>query len=1076
MNPRFPGAALVRLRFPLQFLLFFVILAICASTQSPNGTITGLVLDPSGSAIVGAEVLVANDGTGIRNTTITNNDGLYTIQNLPPGPYRIQVSKVGFKTIIKPDIALNVQAAVALNFTLPIGAVAETVTVTGGTSLVNTESATVSTVVDRNFAENLPMNGRSFQSLIDLTPGVVLVPSSGTDSGQFTINGQRASSNYWMVDGVSANIGISAPGGPTGLGNGLGGALGGLSALGGTNSLVSVDAMQEFRIQTSTFAPEFGRTPGGQISIVTRSGTNRFHGGVFNYFRNDVLDANSWFANAGHLPKPQERQNDFGGTVGGPIQRDRTFFFFSYEGLRLRLPQVAEALVPDLDAREAAESQMQPYLNAYPRPNGPEILDPQGNPTGVAELNTSYSNKASLDAVSLRIDHRLNDKWNLFGRYNYSPSSLELRGVLDSSLNSVTPSRLLTQTATVGATWIFSSSITNDTRLNYSRTRNESFSFLDDFGGAVPLTSLPLPAPFSSKDSLFHILDYALGPFYGPESGSQGFNLQRQVNLVDTFAIQKGVHTLKFGADYRHLSPIAGNPAYGQAVGFLTVPALETGSLFYSFINSHNNVPLKFNNLGIFAQDTWKLNQRLTLTYGMRWDVDFAPRSSPSLTALANFSLNNPSDLTLAPNGTLPFHTTYNNFAPRIGVAYQLLGNSHWGTVVRGGFGVFNDLATSELGNSVLVNYYPMGATAFNCCFNGTFPLDPAVAAPPPIKQENSLGLAATDPHLKLPYTLQWNFSLEQSLGTEQTISASYIGAAGRRLIQTVGFDDPNAQVVTNAASSDYDALQAQYQRRLQHGLQVLASYTWSHSIDTASAGSLKGDPANGLVPGTAVDANRADSDFDVRHATAAGLTYDIPGPKWGKLMNGVLSGWSVQQMIQARSAAPLNIYYSTLSNSSPFSTAIRPDVVPGIPLYLFGAQYPGGKIVNGTLGQAGTGCQGPFCPPPTDSQTGTPLRQGNLGRNSLRGFGFVQFDLAVHREFPIGESLKLQFRAEFFNVLNHPSFGPPLGDLNSTQFGRSTQSLSQFLGGTNLGSGGLSPLYQVGGPRSIQLALKLQF
>ena len=203
------------------------------------------------------------------------------------------------------------------------------------------ESAAVSTVVDRQFAENLPLNGRSFQTLIQLTPGVVLTTSSYASDGQFSVNGQRADSNYWMVDGVSANIGVSSSSAATDT---LSGSLGGFSAQGGTNSLVSVDAMQEFRIQTSTFAPEFGRTPGGQISIVTRSGTNQFHGTAFDYFRNDVLDANNWFngtSTTPPLPKAEERQNDFGGTFGGPIIKDRTFFFFSYEGLRLRLPQTA---------------------------------------------------------------------------------------------------------------------------------------------------------------------------------------------------------------------------------------------------------------------------------------------------------------------------------------------------------------------------------------------------------------------------------------------------------------------------------------------------------------------------------------------------------------------------------------------------------------------------------------------------------------------------------------------------------------------------------------------------------------
>jgi hypothetical protein len=248
--------------------------------------------------------------------------------------------------------------------------------------------------VDRQLAENLPLNGRSFQTLIDLTPGVVVAATNSSDNGQFNVNGQRAAANYWMVDGVSANIGVGVSVVQAG-GNGLGGTLGSFSAMGGTNSLVSVDAMQEFRIQTSTYAPEFGRTPGGQISIVTRSGANQFHGTAFDYVRNDLFDANNWFANSVGLSKPRERQNDFGGTFSGPILKDRTFFFFSYEGLRLRLPQTGLTTVPDSNARQTALAAMRPYLNAFPQPNGTDDAT-----SDTAQFNSSYSDPATPTAFA----------------------------------------------------------------------------------------------------------------------------------------------------------------------------------------------------------------------------------------------------------------------------------------------------------------------------------------------------------------------------------------------------------------------------------------------------------------------------------------------------------------------------------------------------------------------------------------------------------------------------------------------------------------------------------------------------
>jgi hypothetical protein len=1081
----------------------------CLSAQSPNGIINGLVLDPTGGVIAGAEIRIVNDATSVQYVGKTNGEGIYVVSDLPPGTYRLQVSKIGFKTLIKPDIILNVQDSLAINFTLPVGAASETITVVGGASLVNTESATVSTVVDRQFAENLPMNGRSFQTLIYLTPGVVVTPSNASDGGQFSVNGQRASSNYWMVDGVSANIGVSATYNP---GNGFGGALGSFSALGGTNSLVSVDAMQEFRIQTSTYAPEFGRTPGAQISIVTRSGTNQFHGAAFDYFRNDVLDANDWFADQNGLPKPEERQNDFGGTFSGPVLKDRTFFFFSYEGLRLRLPQVALDTVPDAsftpggttNSRGNAIPALQPYLNAYPlpNPNSPEIFaacnpatdpscPPSGRiPTGTAQYNASYSNAASLNAYSLRIDHKLNNTWTLFGRYNYSPSDLTQRGSAGSALSVVQPDRITTQTATVGATWSATPATTNDLRFNYSRTNGSSYSYLDGFGGAVPLASLPLPSPFSSQDSSFQFLIFSLTG-QGLSAGRIQQVVQRQYNIVDGVVVQKGQHGMKFGVDFRRLSPKYVPRLYLQEPLFVDVPSTSAGNAFETFVSSSAGSTLLFHNLSLYAQDTWRVARRLTVTYGLRWDVDFAPSSvgGPNIPGVTGYDPNNNfSNLALAPAGTPPFHTPYANFAPRLGAAYQLSQDPEWQTVVRGGFGVFYDLASSEAGTLLVTAGYPF--TALNEEF-GTFPLSPAAAAPPSITPGSLSSccdaLVGFDPHLKLPYTLQWNVAIEQGLGGQQSITASYIGASGRRLLQTAFVYGPNANIyaadlVGNTASSNYNALQLQLQRRLARGLQALASYTWAHSIDDGSAGSVYLD-SNAFVPGLAANENRGPSDFDIRNAFSAGVTYDIPAPKINTFANVVLHGWSTENFILARSAPPVDVtdgQFEELDNGLLADT--RPDLVPGQPLYLYGAQCASTFQALGELG-AGHSCPGgkgfnpaAFASPPTDPTTGLPTRQGTTPRNYLRGFGAAQWDFAVHREFPISESLKLQFRAEMFNVLNHPNFGQPDGQFGFGGFGISNQMLGRSLGQANVGGGALSSLYQIGGPRSIQLALKLMF
>jgi hypothetical protein len=1079
----------------LPLLLLILCAAISARAQSTDATISGVVVDSAGKDIQDARIEIVNDATGVHYSSETNGTGIYTVTILPPGEYRIQVSKVGFKTIIKPDIVLNVQSALALNFTLPVGATSESVTVEAGSTPINTTDASVSTVIDRNFVANIPLNGRSFQTLIELTPGVIVTPSNIYDAGQFSINGQRAASNYWTVDGVSANVGI----GTTGVGNpgnGLSGTLGSFSAVGGTNSLVSVDALQEFRIQTSTFAPEFGRTPGGQISIATRSGGAQFHGTAFDYLRNDVFDANNWFngyTNNPPLSKARERQNDFGGTLGGPLLWKRTFFFASYEGLRLQLPQTAITTVPDAsftpgttNSRNTAISAVQPYFNSFPLPNAnsAEIFlpcDPSTDPscsasgqeaTGSANFNSSYSNPASLDASSIRLDHQLNDSLSIFGRYNYSPSDIVQRGG-GSSLSTVSPSRITVQTATAGATWSISSAKADELRVNYSRTNASSNAYLDNFGGALPLPSLPILAPFSSANGFFSFNVASLQQGILSDGESQQ-NLQRQANIVDNMSIQEGSHNLKFGVDFRGLSPVYAPPAYVQGVAFLDIPSAVDGQLEDSQVASSVNPAFLFRNLGLYVQDTWHRTSSLTLTYGFRWDVDFVPQSvqGPGFPAVTNFDLNNLSTLALAAPGTPPYRTTYDNLAPRIGVAYAPHFARDSQTVLRGGFGVFYDLASSEAGNLV-GGSYPFASEDLS--FGGSFPLNASATTPPPITADSlKTGvLYAFDPNLKLPYTLEWNGALEQSVGKDQTFSMTYVGSAGRRLLQTATILAPNAnfeflQAVTNAAVSNYQALQAQFQRRLSRRLQALASYGWSHSIDTGSAGSVAVG-SNALAP-SAVAGNRGPSDFDIRNAFSCAFTYELPPPKIARFADAVLSGWSTENVIQSRTAPPVNVTDASLYEfNGGFLANVRPDLVPGQPPYLDGAQYPGGKAFNPAA----------FTNPPIDPTTGNPLRQGDVSRNSLRGFGMAQWDFGVHRKIQLHESLALEFRAEMFNILNHPNFGQPSGQFGVGGFGVATQTLGQSLSegfGGNVGGGAFSPLYQLGGPRSMQFALKFTF
>lgn len=875
------------------------------------------------------------------------------------------------------------------------------------------------------------------------------------------MNGQRTDSNYFSVDGVSANIGISSG---NGLGQSSGGSLPGFSALGGTNTLVSVDDMQEFRIQTSSFAPEFGSMPGGQIAIATRSGTNDFHGTVFDYFRNDALDANDWFASHNGLPKPPERQNDFGGVLGGPIYKNRTFFFFSYEGLRLRQPQTQETFVPDTAARQTAPSSIQPFLNAFPLQNGPE----SGN--DLAEFNASYASSSKIDAVSFRIDQTLNSKVRVFGRYNYAPSQTisPVFGTLSDTLVSPTT----THTFTVGLEMLLSNTVSNEFRGNYSNYKSGSAYSLTNFGGAVPLADAALFPPGFSSNNGIYALDVIPNLFLA--QGKNATNEQRQVDLVDNVSVVRGSHQMKFGVDYRWLAPIAGPVAYSQVpISFgLTGPTgLLSGQVPIVALSAHQANALLARNFSLYGQDTWKATERLTLTYGLRWDVNPPIKGKNSASEPFTVTgLNDPATLALAPRGTPLYRTQYGNVAPRVGVAYQLRHDQNWESIVRAGFGMFFDLASGSLGN--VTQGFPYDA--FQSLTGAVpFPVPAQLAAPPAFSLSlpvlSNLYVAAPD--LKLPRSYEWNAALEQSLGLHQTVSLTYTGAAGRDLLRQYYLNEPNSNfasvfVTGNTGQSNYNSLQAKFQRRFSDGLQVLASYTFSHSIDNASDDS--GVFTSPSLASSTID--RGSSDFDVRHSVTGALTYNIPAPKTPKPLRALLGDWSADTFLFARTALPVNIY-GAASVVAGIESQARPNLVPGIPLYLYGDQYAGGRSFNNTPNEGGTGCAGPFCPP-------NPDEQGDFGRNVLRGFGAWQIDFALHRQFHIAGHFGLQFRAEFFNIFNHPNFGDPTTQnrfITSPSFGESTENLANSLGSGGAG-GGFNPLYQIGGPRSVQFAIKLQF
>jgi hypothetical protein len=1027
------------------------------SAQSTSASLNGRVIDPSKAVIANAKVVAINADTNVGYECASNGSGRYYLRNLPPGRYHIEVEKTGFKQLIKPDVVLHVQDSLEIDFEMAVGSVSETITVEAGAPAVNTGSAAVSTVINREFVDNIPLNGRSFQTLLMLAPGMVTTATAFDDQGQFSVNGQRADANYFSVDGVSANFGVTgfAP-----LMQSAGGALPAFSASGGTNSLVSVDAMSEFRIQTSSFAPEFGRTPGAQVSIVTRTGTNAFHGTVFDYFRNGALDAKDWFSDYNDLPKSEELQNDFGGVFGGPLVKNKTFFFLSYEGLRLRQPSTMETVVPDATTREQASTAIHPYLNAYPLPNGSSVGE------GLAQFHATFSNPSTLDAYSVRMDQVLSSRITVFGRYDYSPSGVDQRGP-PLSFGAVVSTRefasFSVQTFTLGLTTIINHEISNDVRANYSNNRADISYALDNFGGAVPLPdSVLFPPGFSSRKSSFTFTIVGAGQF---AVGNFGTDEQRQFNVVDNLSVTHAGHQLKFGVDYRWLSPFSSRGPYGQLAEFSGMSTAPGGALsnpataLFADSIAHQSDALLSQTFSLYGQDTWKPAARMTLTYGLRWDLNPPLRGKN----LANDpftveGLNDPNTMILAPRGTALYETTYANVAPRFGLAYRINDRPNWECVFRGGIGAFYDLGSGSLGG--VSSYFPYSAT--EVISDAPFPLSAQNAAPPIVTTNPPvLNLLVANPHLKLPRTYEWNVALEQSIASNQTISLTYVGAIGRDLLRSavlnpasVGNQDFDfVFVIDNTATSDYNALQLKFQRRFAKGLQALASYTFSHSIDISST-----DAAFAFLDpiGSIAAKDRGNSDFDIRHSFTGAVVYDLPNPATNKGFGKTLENWSVDSFLIFRSAPPVNIVGAEISGGVAVFMP-RPDMNFGLPLMLYGAQYPGGKAFNPAA----------FVPAPTGMQ-------GDLGRNVLRGFGAWQADIGLQRQIRLTVETALAFRVEFFNIFNHPNFGNPVNTLSSPLFGQSTQTLGNSLVGGN--NAGFSPLYQIGGPRSIQLALKLQF
>ena len=907
-----------------------------------------------------------------------------------------------------------------------IGSISEIVTVTAsGTGCVDISNGVVS-----RSAQDLPLQGRSIQSLLCLSPGVAGNQNTFPRS-TLSINGQRSTSNMYTIDGVSANFGI-APGGenpgPSASGN-----MPALTASGGTNGIASIAATQEVTVQPSGPQAERGRVSGAQITLVTRSGTNSYHGNLFHAFGNDLFDASDWFANSRHLAQPPKRLNLFGGAFGGPIKRDQTFFFASYEGLRLRQPVVGITDVPSLESRTAAPAGVQSFLDSFPVPNGAPRAD------GFAEFAASFANPARHDLGSLRVDHMIGSNSNVRARYSLTDSEASQRGGNGFSLNTSNRIRSRSETFTGTLNQTVSPTMIFELHANYSRSKVGGSYLLDNFGGAeVPANLFPARSFAIDLNSRSARL----------MTGGEVSSTQRQFHLVGSIVKIVGNHTFKFGGDYRRLSPIIGQRAIEEKVLFNNVAqALNGVAARFSHINHATPQNPRFTNASLFGQDEWKLSTRLTFVYGLRWEPAPAP-SSNGLEAAAVDQVSDPTQLKLVPGAPL-WKTTFANFAPRAGIAYDLTNNNSGELVLRADAGISYDLGQDRSGDA-FANSLPFisGTSIFNSPF------------PPPVfttTTPNVLPFMAFDPNLKLPYTINWTVAVQRSFGARQTLSAAYVGASGKRLLHTETLFDQNPnfaflRLVSNRGSSDYRALQVKYDRSFFNGLAGLVTYTWARTSDNVSDDSV----GRVIMASANPQLDRGPSDLDIRHQFAGHITYELPAPVAHGVGNKLFRNWIVNSIFNAHSAKPLNVFYMVPTSAG--VAYLKPDLAGGVPLYVVDPNAAGGRRLNAAA----------FLIP-------SDLRQGNLARNSLRGFPFCQLNLALHRKFSFGEDVALLVQADAFNLFNHTNFEDPSGtDLvvgNNLAFGQSTS-----LSGRNVTTGGFGSFYSFGGARAMRFSVKLEF
>ncbi|HWZ96494.1 MAG TPA: carboxypeptidase-like regulatory domain-containing protein [Candidatus Dormibacteraeota bacterium] len=1024
-----------------------------------SASISGFVTDPSGAPVAGAEVTVKSSETGWIRTTSTGSDGRYLVLALPVGKHEVTVKANGFRRMSRTEIQLTVGLEARVDFQLDITGPETTIEVKGDVSLVNTSTADISGLVGERQVKDLPLNGRSYDLLMPLNPGIVNFTSqktggtgisNSTTANNFAVSGNRPQQNLFLLNGVEytgAAENNMQPGGTSGM-------------------LLGVDAVREFNVQRDSYGAEFGKRPGGQVIIVTQSGSNQLHGALFEFLRNNALDAPNFF-DQGDAPPFQ--RNQFGASLGGPIQKDETFAFGNYEGFRQHLHQTSAAFVPDLAARAAAVPSVQPLLNLWPTPTAadpdfPGVCTPPttlpSNACGIAEVFSSPLQKIREDFGTARVDHIFSQKDTLGAIYTVDDGDDFTATPLDPFSADVV--KLREQVVSLEETHVLSPSLLNNARFGFSRA---GYFFTGEPTPGTPAANVPGFLLGHPVGAVVVGGSAASNPAatLGLAGSNNGSNLSIARNLFtfeDHLSWTRGHHQLNFGLwlqKFQSNETIALSQ-FGQAT-FTSVQTFLQGTAS-SFLFDPAPTELNWRSLlgAWYVEDVIRLKPSLTISLGFR--DEFTTGWNEAHGRAANYFYTNGVINSTPHIGGSEFSTNNAKFLPqpRLGVAWSPLGRK---TVIRAGFGMYNDLQDA-------LGYRADQNAPFNPTYTipnfavSKFPIDPAAPVPATAK----LVPGGVQPDLKTPTLISYSLRVERELSLKTSLTVGYVGSHGYHELIGVDGNEPfpvicpaspcpanypagfgalagtpvpagaffvptnvkanpaiaNTWTWFSVANSSYHALQVDLNHRFSSGFSARGVYTFSKALDdgdSLNATTSGGGPALVSNPFN-IAADKGLATYDVQHILAVNATYALPfghGQRFAGDLSGfanaIVSGWNVNSIITAQGGFPFTPQLSyNPSNNGDTRNPVRPFVNPAF----------SGPVILGTPGKWFD--PNAFLAPPNNAANAG--FYGNLGRNTLRGPGLATWDFSTMKDTKIGERLNLQFRAEIFNLLNRANFNMP--------------------------------------------------